>query len=122
MHAAAVPKLRNAAGLAGAAFVLSGCAWLARPDEEVLPPWRVAEVVSVGPRSSWEKPVTRDCKAASSETRDDSVFAVLVYHDGSRYARRMRTARVPIIEDLHVGNRVQFNSVDCLVAKIVKPL
>jgi hypothetical protein len=122
MRGATVPGLRDAAGLAGVVFVLSGCAWLTRPDEDVMPPWRVAEVVAVGPRSSWARPLTLDCKSTPSEARDDSVFAVLLYRDGPRHARRMRTARVPVIDALHVGERVHFDSVDCLVAKIPRIL
>jgi hypothetical protein len=122
MRATLAARCRIAAAVAGAVLVLGGCASLSRSDDAVLPPWRVAEVISVGPSSAWEKPLTRDCKTASSATRDDSVFAVLLYRDGLRHVRRMGTARVLVADGLRVGDRVQFDPVDCRVEKTPRAL
>jgi hypothetical protein len=100
-------------GSAWAALALSGCAWWARPGDDVSPPWRIAEVSSIDPRAAEARTATRDCVGAPEASGAASSVAVLSYHDGSRYMRRPRTARVPATPGLHVGDRVRFNTLDC---------
>ena len=106
--------------VAFAGLALSGCALLSRPEDDVAWPWRVAEVISVGSGAAGPQSqlLARDCSGVLQGTGKQPTLAVLLYRDGPGHTRRIRTARVPVVDDLHVGDRVQFDSVDCLVAKI----
>ena len=107
MRTAKFPRLAHAVITVCVALTLSGCAWLSRPDDDVLPPWRVAEVISVGPRSEESRAVALDCAGYSP------VVAILLYHDGPRHARRMRAAKVPAPSGLRAGDRARFSTKDC---------
>ena len=107
----------KAAGLSCALLTGSGCAWLTAREDDVLPPWRIAEVVALGPRASWSKPLTSSCADPAVAANPEQVFAVLAYRDGPRHARRLRTARIPLVMDLRVQDRVRFNTEECLIGR-----
>lgn len=100
-------------GWAAALATLCGIASCAGVDTEPTETTHVAQVMAIGPLAAWTEPLTRDCAAELRSAASDPQFAVLRYHDGSRFMRRSRTARVAAVAGLHVGDRMRFDPATC---------
>lgn len=105
-------------GWVAALATLCGIASCAGVDTEPVETTRAAQVIEIGPLAAWTEPLTRDCAADVGSAASDPQFAVLRYHDGSRFMRRWRTARVAAVAGLHVGDRMRFDTATCAASAL----
>jgi hypothetical protein len=91
-------------------IALGGCTALDAHSSGRLAAWHAAQVVSVGRAADLAGLVEQDCGADDGPS---APYAVVRYRAGGVHSRSLGTGRLPEGTELHAGDTVYVNVLDC---------